>query len=198
MRPGGGKQKGNAFERTMAKEISLWLTDGADATQLIRSVSSGGWAHGRRAKEGWRQAGDHAPNGAFGEAFLRAFGTECKDRREAVPCFWRAFTDADVNVFQWWRKITEECFEADPMRVPLLIFTAPHKPVLIGSPASVTLPHARMTIPAWNMRIALWSDWKRYESLTSLLSAIDADLDMHAATTALSVETWKTKSKSKS
>ena len=42
MRKGGGKEKGSAFERWVAKELSLWLTGGQRNDLFWRTHSSGG------------------------------------------------------------------------------------------------------------------------------------------------------------
>lgn len=41
MRPGRGKEKGGAFEREIAVELSLWLTCGESKDVLVRSEGSG-------------------------------------------------------------------------------------------------------------------------------------------------------------
>ena len=42
MRPGGGKPKGNEFERWVGRQLSIWITDGARTNIFARNVLSGG------------------------------------------------------------------------------------------------------------------------------------------------------------
>lgn len=125
-----GAHKGGAFERTCAKRLSLWATNEGDSSQLIRSVSSGGWARGRHASEGWRQTGDLAPNGLAGEELLARFGVECKTR--ASFDWWHFWTKQDdkTTLAFWWQKIRNECNEA--RQLPMLIFTTKFRPVMVG------------------------------------------------------------------
>lgn len=123
-----GSIKGGAFERLCGRELSSWLTDGEDDSQLIRSVSSGGWA---RRKV--RQVGDLAPNGEAGLAFRLVFGVECKNRQEFE---WRhVWTSDDPALFVWWRKHIDECAEAD--LVPIIMFKRNYEPILIGFPQAL-------------------------------------------------------------
>src|SRR3990172_2537168 len=98
MKPGARKRKGSSFEREIARALSLWLTRGADQTQLIRSVLSGGWAG--RAK-GFGQVGDLAPNGPIGERFRRLYAVECKHQRDIS--LWQLWTGGEL--IEWWGEL---------------------------------------------------------------------------------------------
>lgn len=125
---GGGKKKGSAFEREVAKELSLWLTKGKDSKQLIRSVLSGGWtAHRRTSKEKWRHAGDLAPNGPAGDIFREVVAVECK-HYGTIDLYTYWAESSLLNV--WWKKITEEAHEADVS--PMLVFRGNLRPTMVA------------------------------------------------------------------
>jgi hypothetical protein len=58
MRAGGGKHKGSAFEREIARTLSLWWTKGERDDIFARTMSSGAWGTGR-AKLGRRTANQY-------------------------------------------------------------------------------------------------------------------------------------------
>lgn len=114
---------GGAFERECAKELSLWLTDQTDKTQLIRSVSSGGWTHRKT-----NQVGDLAPNGPAGRVFRERVGVECKKRQEFS---WEhVFSRESPALAEWWLKHYNECTPAN--LVPMLIWRKNRQKVLAG------------------------------------------------------------------
>lgn len=140
-----GSHKGGAFERKCGRLISKYLTGGEDDSQLIRSVSSGGWA---RRKV--RQVGDLAPNGEAGLEFRLVYGVECKNRQEWE---WRHFwTSDDPVLLQWWRKHQRECEEAD--LIPLMIFTRNYEPLYLMFP-SILESFAVGDWPVWDMALGV-------------------------------------------
>jgi hypothetical protein len=130
MRSGGGKSKGSAFERQIAKALSLWITGGKDSTQLIRSVLSGGWTRGQKSEGGFRHVGDLAPNGPAGEIFRRMFAVECKHNKKIdLYGLWTRSDDGSTLV-GWWNKIVADSAEADV--APMLIFRSNCMPIMVG------------------------------------------------------------------
>lgn len=85
MRLGGGSQKGSAFERTVCRQLSHWLSGGKRDDLFWRSAMSGGRATLGLKKGMTRatQAGDvTAIDGrGLGAQFLRTFVVECKHVR---------------------------------------------------------------------------------------------------------------------
>ena len=162
---GGGKAKGSAFERKIAKTLSLWLTGGKDSKQLIRSVLSGGWqGRGSRASGDWRQVGDLAPNGPAGELFRRTFGVECKHHRVIeVGDVWTREADGTINA--WWKKLVAECKPYDV--VPLLIFHANNAPIMVvlpedrgkGLPEVAFFPWRGFCIMPFTQFLAKGAEW---------------------------------------
>lgn len=132
--PRRSKDKGNAFERKIAKMLSRWLTAGEDQTQLISSKSSGGWTSKVEGPGGWRQTGDIADNGPKGEEFRRRFGIECKHHKEIQ--WWHVFTQKPrENLHGWWLGIHAEC-EPYPDLIPMLVVKMNHRPIMFGIPES--------------------------------------------------------------
>jgi hypothetical protein len=136
--PRRSSAKGGAFERETAKALSLWLTAGKDDTQLIRALSSGGWAtkrtvRGSAAPGDWRQLGDLAPNGVVGDQFRKRYAVECKHRKEIdIGYDWLRHTaDRKADTFMtWWTKLVRESAACD-LR-PLLIFRQNHQETLVA------------------------------------------------------------------
>lgn len=124
-----GKRKGSGFERLVARELSLYLTNGASKTELIRSVLSGGWSPGQKSGEGWRQVGDLAPNGPVGEQFRSSYAVECKHQRKiSLYDFWTK-TSKD-SLPGWWSKLVKD--SADAGVKPMLIFRSNAMPIMVG------------------------------------------------------------------
>jgi hypothetical protein len=74
---GRGKGKGSAFEREVAKKLSLWISNGQRTDLFWRSASSG--AMFTSAKGGFSsQAGDIAAIDEMGIPFLSKWVIECK------------------------------------------------------------------------------------------------------------------------
>lgn len=84
MRPGGGKQKGAAFERLICKQLSLWVSAGKSQDCFWRSAMSGGRAtvSARKGKLLPRQAGDITATSPEGHALTDWFYVECKSLRD--------------------------------------------------------------------------------------------------------------------
>lgn len=164
MRSGGGKAKGSAFERWVAKELSLWLTRGADAKQLIRSVLSGGWtAHRKTSDEPWRHAGDLAPNGPIGEAFRKAVAVECKHYGVIdLYGYWQPTHKLNV----WWEKLNEEASEAGC--ASMLVFRANLRPTMVMLDAALWT--------AWGPRGAVKQDVYDARQASVFLTRLDAVL----------------------
>lgn len=153
MRVGGGHAKGAAFERTIARRLSAWLTHGRSRSQLIRTRGSGAHPTG---DEPWRQAGDLGPNGPVGESFRQLWIVECKDRQR---CDWWSFwTDmqpgkpkrkrkSDSSIAEWWAKLS---IEALGLRLqPMMVFHEIRKPHMVMLPFKILEARCRsgMVIP---------------------------------------------------
>lgn len=84
MKPGGGKQKGAAFERQVCKELSLWLTNKQKEDVLWRSAMSGGRATQglKTGKQLANVSGDICATGTEGIRFTSKFFVECKSYKD--------------------------------------------------------------------------------------------------------------------
>lgn len=146
MRPGAGKGKGSSFERKVAKQLSAWLSeDPKNKTELIRSVLSGGW---RSEKKGeWRQIGDLAANGPFGERFRAQFAVECKHHRE-IDIGWALWRADGGDLGKWWKKLRREIKRSGQPLSPMLIFRANRQAIMVALP----LGHVG---PAWDDQVVV-------------------------------------------
>lgn len=84
MRPGGGKDKGSAWERECGKQISLWLTRGERPDIMSRNVLSGGsFTNAENAgKLSSRMPGDMMAAHPLAFRFLSRFSVECKHLKD--------------------------------------------------------------------------------------------------------------------
>lgn len=84
MKRGHGKNKGNAFERSVCKELSLWLTKGKRDDVLWRSAISGGRAtvHAKKGRNLSHVAGDICAVAEEGRVLLDVALVECKSYRD--------------------------------------------------------------------------------------------------------------------
>jgi hypothetical protein len=80
MRPGGGKNKGSAFEREICKTLSLWWTDGVRDDIFWRTASSGGRAtqRSKRGKGTHGAAGDICALDPIGQPLMDLITLELK------------------------------------------------------------------------------------------------------------------------
>lgn len=99
------RQKGNGFERKIAKRLAVW-----SKLELRRTPLSGGWARQNPNAEGDITSID--TNAKF------PFSVECKNNQswnmEAIV------QGSCKNLENWWEQCTRNCSEG---KIPLLIFT---------------------------------------------------------------------------
>ena len=77
-KPGSGKSKGNAFERKVSKQLSLWWTSGKHDDIFWRTDTSGGRATVRKGKRTYGQHGDICAKHESGLALTSLCTIECK------------------------------------------------------------------------------------------------------------------------
>lgn len=79
MRPGGGKDKGSAWEREVCRQLSLWIGEGARTDLFVRNVISGGQFTVRsRQGDSAGVPGDVMAAHPLSYRFLSLFSIECK------------------------------------------------------------------------------------------------------------------------
>lgn len=123
------KQKGSAFERTICKQLSLWISDGESDDLLWRSAMSGGTAtvSKRKGVKKANQCGDISAIGEAGHKLTNVVILECK----AYKAFdWVNLIYANKgNIAQFWQVLCKDCL--DFKRQPFLILKQNSKPVLV-------------------------------------------------------------------
>lgn len=124
-----GKNKGNAFERKMAKYLSKWWTDNRDDSVFWRSASSGAWAthlklKGINVKE---QSGDLSVVQDIECAFIKEFYIELKHYKKFE--LRKLLQTQKDTLYKFW---VTTCEEAESFsQYPLLIFKTNHIPEMV-------------------------------------------------------------------
>jgi hypothetical protein len=162
MRSGGGKAKGGAFEREIAKRLSLWITNGKSQDVFWRSAMSGGRATVARGKV--RQAGDICAVAEEGNVFSEQWFIECKHvKKLGLDSF---LISNRGPLAEFWKKA---CIEArkygrDPLLIckqngwPPIVITRPDHLSHICQPI-VTTHHALPRVCVY-----LFDDWMKEPS----------------------------------
>lgn len=131
MRGKKGKQKGNDFERSFCKKLSLFLSNGDRDDLFWRSSNSGG-RHTVRKKKGVdtiNQDGDVTTcSGGIGEIFLKLFSVECKHYKDIGLWSLIKETDSSQTIYQWWKKHCNLCSELG--KIPILVVRQNNMPIL--------------------------------------------------------------------
>lgn len=129
-----GSQKGAAFERTIAKQISLWVSGGTNPDLLWRSASSGARSTVRRKATGKgidNQASDIAPTHVDAEPFSSLFILECKHYKVIQAQV--ALYDWPASMLaKWWAKARIDAVSVG--KVPLLVAKENQRPALLVCP----------------------------------------------------------------
>lgn len=135
MRPGGGKQKGAAFERDICVRLSQWVTQGRREDLFWRSAMSGGRATvaKRRGSNLASQAGDISAVHKLGHVLTSDFYFELKHVKDlGLDSF---ITKSIGPLAQYWRTA---CKEANRYtKEPILIVRQNRLPILLLSTIDV-------------------------------------------------------------
>lgn len=111
MRKGGGRKKGSAYERRIAKLFERWW-----GTKVSRTPLSGGWGN----KKEFETCGDLICQGGW------PFSIECKCYKK-----WhleQLLTGEKCKIKSWWKQSVDD---AGHKKIPLLVFTRNHQPNFI-------------------------------------------------------------------
>lgn len=129
MRPGGGKQKGNAFERQVCKDLSLWISNGKRDDLLWRSAISGGRATVRmkKGKNTAHQAGDICSVHPDGHKLTDKFFIECKAYRDLKAA--ALLFAGEGTIAKFWKICKEQA--AQHGKLPMLILRQNQQPVVV-------------------------------------------------------------------
>lgn len=141
-----GKQKGASFERTVCKQLSLWISNGLHEDLLWRSAMSGGrstvaFAKGKRLAA---QAGDISCIHPMGAVFASQFYCECKAYRDLN---FAGLLTANGKLVEFW---LETCTQAKHYnKMALMIAKQNQRPVITCLP-KVGLRRLRLS-PYWSV-----------------------------------------------
>ena len=137
---GRGKAKGSAYERSVCKRLSLWISHGQSEDLFWRSAMSGGRATvaAKSGKRLDRQAGDISATSREGHALTDFYYVELKAYRHlAIDSFLIKNTGILV---QFWQVALREARRYN--RSPLLIVKQNNMPELVIMRAG---PHTRFS-----------------------------------------------------
>ena len=119
MRAGGSSAKGASFERSVCRDLSLWITGNERDDIFWRTAMSGGRATIglRTGKKRDAQAGDAQAIDSLGEAFMRTFSVECKHVKTLQ--LGQMVAKKSGKTVDFWRKHRLECrsFDREPFMV---------------------------------------------------------------------------------
>lgn len=125
------KEKGNSFEREVAKKLSLWWSNNNRIDLFWRINSSGARHTCMRSKYNidlYNQDGDITSTHPLSMIFCECFMVECKFYKDIK--LWTVFTDSStINIRIWW-KIAREKAAASSKNV-FLVVKQNGKPVIV-------------------------------------------------------------------
>jgi len=130
MKKGGGKSKGNSFERSVSKRLSLWITKGVNSNVFWRSQNSGGRATilFKSDNELANQAGDIQATTSHGTKFIDIFTIECKHYAHIhIESF--IYGTPKTGVLSFWEQVVRDSDLYD--KLPMLIAKQNSKPELL-------------------------------------------------------------------
>lgn len=161
MRKGGGKQKGSAFERTICKELSLWISNGEQKDIFWRSAMSGGRST-VAMKKGDKlsaQAGDISSIHKLGHIFIDIFMVECKSYKTLN---FESLVKGTGKLLEFWSKAKDEAARHD--KLPILIGKQNNYPIVVcldaeGVRRLALSSRARLWVCGHNLYIVLWTDF---------------------------------------
>lgn len=131
VKAGSGKGKGSAYERSVCKQLSLWITHGALADCLWRSALSGGRATvAHRKGQSVRQAGDITAVSPEGHVLCDVCFIECKHYRSLdLEAF---FLSGKGKLASFWRIAQREAQKYG--KTPIILARQNRTPDLVIAP----------------------------------------------------------------
>ena len=122
-----GKDKGNKFERDIAKKLSLFLSEGKADDWIIKTRNSGG-LHTTRAKQNlgtYNESGDLKYHRPEGRLFIETVCIECKAYSDIG--LWSILT-GNGKLIEFWEQSKRQA--AFCGQIPVLICKQNFKPIL--------------------------------------------------------------------
>jgi hypothetical protein len=134
VKPGGGKEKGREFERSICKLLSLWVTNGAKKDAFWVSAMSGGRAtvaYKVTGKTLRHQSGDVSAIAPEGHKLLDVFSIEMKSYKTlALEQLFYVGNKGQDGIIGFWQQTCTDAARAG--KLPMLIAKQNHKPPLLG------------------------------------------------------------------
>jgi len=129
------KSKGSSFERKIAKELSLWLTNNKRDDTLWRSAMSGGRATivNRAGGNASAQMGDLSSIDVESDQFIKNFAVELKHYKD-LKLLNLLYGGGKDGFPGFYSKVLKEAKDAG--KQPLLIAKQNHKSVICGTTAT--------------------------------------------------------------
>ena len=133
MNPGGGKSKGSAFERTICRSLTQWIS-GEEKPELFWRTAGSGAAATVDMRKGKKASmhGDIMSIDPLSAWLTDVFYIECKSYKklDILSLFVKKGT-----LYQFWQKLDEESKKAE--KIPMLIFKWNASQVYLAMPAAM-------------------------------------------------------------
>jgi hypothetical protein len=133
MRPGGGKAKGNGFEGTIAKRLTLAL----QPLNFMRTPGSGARVGGKNFETLGQMLGEDALKMFVGDVVPVNERKEGRTFLHVIECKSYATTDnftslasGTANVWKWFEEVIVDAAKVD--KNPMLVFKWNHTPVFVA------------------------------------------------------------------
>lgn len=123
------KDKGNEFERAIAKKLSWWISNGSRGDLFWRTQNSGGRFTTATKQNNLllsNQAGDISSTNSMSEPFIKYFVVECKFYKQLD--FFNIVKNVG-NIYIFWNKLCRSCDVIN--KNPILICKQNHMPILL-------------------------------------------------------------------
>lgn len=160
MKAGGGKAKGSSFERTICKELSLWISNGKYGDIFWRSAMSGGRSTVslKSGKKLAAQAGDISSIHRLGHLFIEQFIIECKAYKDLN---FDTLIKGTGNLIDFWKRVSKDAEEYN--KKPMLIAKQNHFPIVVCLNKQGALYFSKKDIKIkvldYDLNIMLWKDF---------------------------------------
>jgi hypothetical protein len=121
-----GKQKGGEYERSICKQLSLWVSKGKDVDLYWRAAISGGRATVQKGKV--RQSGDITAVAPEAHVLTDKLYIECKFYKNlSIDCFIKG----KGTLIDFWKVAVKESSKYN--KIPVLIFKQNNWPTMFGT-----------------------------------------------------------------
>ena len=130
-----GKSKGSAFEREIARFLTLWCSGQTETLHFWRSPGSGSVATVSRHMN---IGGDIVSLTPEADVFTNLFSVELKKGYPDTD-FFHYFKKAKFNIESFWRQCCKDAQKAN--KQPMLIYKKPPTIVGVGNFIDVQIPH---------------------------------------------------------